>query len=524
MFHFVNGMPRGRVWALWIAVLGYSISGSACGGNLIPSSDDRGVLRADIETSPISLDPRYATDAISSRIDELIFDSLLKLDQHQVYTGDLAESIEWPSGTLIVFHLRGGLKFSTGVPLTAHDVKFTYDSLLDPATRSPKTAGFAQLASVEAPDDATVVFRLRQTYAPALEMALLGIVPNGCRVAGFAPTTIIGSGPFRLLSFARDERLLLARNPYRSSPIGSALKIDFKIVPDPTVRALELAKGTTDLAQNNIEPDVLKYLQARPGLTIASTPGSGYQYIAFNFRDPRLRDLRVRQAVALAIDRQAIISSILRGTAREATGMLSPESWAYNPAVRPWPYDPALARRLLDLAGYRSRGGSPRMVLTYNTTPEGRRLGEILQAMLATVGIRLEIRTSEFATFYADIQRGNFDLASFRWIGITDPNHYYMIFDSKMTPPKGLNRGAYANPAMDRLLEAGQLTIDRQKRRLIYYAVQRLAAADLPYVSLWWLDNVTVLNDRIQGFEPYPNGSLRSFASLRLLAEPVRSN
>jgi peptide/nickel transport system substrate-binding protein len=481
-------------------------------------------LRADIETSPISLDPRFATDAISSRIDELIFDSLVRLDEHQLYSGDLAESIEWQSGTLIVFHLRRGLKFSDGTPLTAQDVKFTYDSLMDPATRSPKTAGFAQLASVEAPDDDTVVFRLKQTYAPALEMAMLGIVPGGSRLAPLAPSRIVGSGPFKLINFAREEQLLLARNPYRSCPIGSAQEIDFKIVPDPTVRALELAKGTADLAQNNLEPDVLKYLQARRDLRIASTPGSAYQYLAFNFRDARLRDLRVRQAVAFAIDRKAIINSILRGTAREATGMLSPESWAYDPTVSLRPYNPSLARRLLDLSGYPSRGGNPRFALVYNTTPEGRRLGEILQAMLAVVGIRLEIKTSEFATFYSDIQRGNFDLASFRWIGINDPNHYFLIFDSKMTPPEGLNRGAYSNPAMDRLVEAGQLTIDREKRRRIYQAVQQLAAADLPYVSLWWLDNVTVMNDRIRGFEPYPNGSLRSFASLELLAEPAQSN
>ncbi len=238
-------------------------------------------------------------------------------------------------------------------------------------------------------------------------------------------------------------------------------------------------------------------------------------------------DLRVRQAIAYAIDRTAIVDSYLRGTARLATGLLSPESWAYNGAVAAYPYDPDRARRLLDQAGFPAgRDGMRKLSFVYKTTPEGARMGELMQAMLRRVGIDLKIHSNEWATFYADMQRGNFDLASMQWVGVHDPHHYYMVFDSAMTPPRGLNRGYYSSPAMDRLLQAGDAALDEDARRKIYAAVQELAAQDLPYVSLWWQDNVAVMSRSIEGFEPYPDGSLLPLASLTLLspatAEPAK--
>jgi peptide/nickel transport system substrate-binding protein len=318
-------------------------------------------------------------------------------------------------------------------------------------------------------------------------------------------------------SYSRDERLVLERNPYRAAPRSAPRGIIFKVVPDSTVRALELAEGVCDLAENNIEPDVLPYLAHTHGVEVVRSPGTSYQYLAFNFHDPLLRDVRVRRAIAYAIDRRAIVASLMHGTARAATGMLSPESWAYSPDVTTYPYDPERARQLLDEAGYPARQGTMRSLrFVYKTTPEKRQLGEVIQAMLARVGIRVEIRTNEWTTFYSDIQRGNFDLTAMNWVGINDPNQYFMVFDSHMTPPHGFNRGGYANPAMDRLVEQGARTIDPAARRAIYAQVQQLAAADLPYVSLWWQDNVTVMNRRIAGFQPYPNGSLRSLATLEI--------
>lgn len=495
---------------LLAAVLGAGCSGK---GGLVQG---RGYLRAEIETSPTSLDPRFATDAVSSRIMELTFDSLVKLDARGRLVGDLASTIERPTATTLVFHLRPDLRFSDGHRLTARDVKCTFDSVLDPASRSPKRAGLEPLSTIDAPDDATVIMTTRRPYAPALEMAMLAVVPCSTPPSNGLGAHPPGSGPFRIAAFSRDQAVVLERNQFHPRTDSALAGVTFKIIPDPTVRALELAKGTTDFAENNIQPELLGYLQRQPHLRVDRFAGTAYQYLAFNFRNPRLSDLRVRRAIAMAIDRRAIIEQLLRGTARPASGMLAPENWAYEPAVRRYPYDPAAARRLLEEAGYPDHAGRPRFTLSYKTTPEGQRLAEALQAMLRRVGIGLEIRSLEWATFYSDVQHGNFDLASLAWVGINDPHHYYMVFASHMTPPRGLNRGYYSNARMDELVEAGDATIDPERRRLIYRQVQQLAADDLPYLSLWWLDNVAVMNRRLAGFEPYPNGSLISFSTLTL--------
>jgi peptide/nickel transport system substrate-binding protein len=476
-----------------------------------------GFIQVDIETSPTALDPRYTTDAISERIDELMFDPMVRLDSHGGFTGDLAESVERISPTEIVFHLRHGIHFSDGRGLTARDVKYTFDFVADRHHRSPKAAGLEQLKSIAALDDYTIRMTTRGPYAPALEMAMLGIVPDGTPGRGSnALASPPGSGPFKLRDFERDDRVELERTgaPRDANAVRGII---FKVVPDPTVRALELVEQICDLAPNNIQPDLLPYLRRQARLDVITSAGTTYWYVTFNFRDPVLRDVRVRRAIAYAIDREEIIRAYLRGTARIATGMLTPENWAYDAGGATYQYDPRRARELLDAAGFKAdRTGKRDLTLVYKCTPEGARMGEIIQAMLRRVGIEVRIRSNEWATFYSDMQRGNFDIAAMPWIGIRDPHHYYMVFDSRMTPPHGLNRGDYSNPEMDRLVEAGDATIDDAARRRIYAQVQQLAADDLPYISLWWQDNVVVMNRTVAGFEPYPNGSLLSLGNIKM--------
>ncbi len=510
----------GRV-AVVIALIAAAFAWTVRGRHRAALSTPSGYLQVDLETSPIALDPRFATDAISARVDELVFDALVRGDAHGQFFGDLAESFERPTPTTLVFHLRRGLRFSDGRQLTARDVKYTYDSILDPASVSPKRSGLRRLAAIAAPDDATVVMTTRGPYAPALEMATMGVVPERTPLPGKgAQRWPAASGAFEIASFSRDEALMLARNPNRTRAPGDIPAIVFKVVPDPTVRALELAEGICDLAENNIQPDLLGYLGMRPDLVINQSPGSEYYYLEFNFRDPRLRDLRVRQAIAYAINREAIVGSLYKGTGRVASGMLAPENWAYNGGVARYPYDPFKASKLLDEAGYTiGPTGKRDLSFVYKTTPEGRRLGEAIQAMLRRIGITLDIRSNEFATFYSDIQKGNFDLTSLDWVATDLAHQYFMVFDSKMTPPSGSNRGGYSNPAMDRLLEQGEVTLDPAARRQIYAEVQKIAATDLPYVSFWWMDNVVVMNRRVKGFTPFPNGSLRSLATVSLTPE-----
>jgi peptide/nickel transport system substrate-binding protein len=478
-------------------------------------------LRVEIETSPSTLDPRYATDVISSRIGELVYDSLVKADSHGGFAGDLAQSIERPSSTQWIYHLHRGRRFSDGRLLTARDVKYTYDSVMAPESISLKRGSLQALARVDVLDDFTVSFTTRQPFAATLELATLGIVPAGTPANGPRSLPPVGSGPFKLTRFARDEEIVLERNPWWAERTQAMRGIVFKVMPDAIVRALELIKGVGDFAENNIPPEMLDYLEKRSSLRVSRHAGVGYQYLIFNFRDPRLRDLRVRRAIAMAIDRQAIVNSLLARTARVASGMLAPENWAYEPEVATYSYDPVAAAHLLDEAGLKVPAGDNsgmRFALVYKTTSDEQRrsLAQVFQAMLAKVGIQLDVRTNEWATFYNDIQHGDFDIASLAWVGINDPHHYYTVFDSKMTPPHGSNRGYYSNPKMDELLEQAEVEMNPDRRRRIYSAVQKLAASDLPYVSLWWQDNVTVMNQRVQGFVSYPNGSWRSFALISL--------
>ena len=508
---------------LLLAQIAAPLAVAGCDGR----RDDRSpsTIQVDLETSPTSTDPRFGTDAASSRINELIFDSLVKTDRDGQFVGHLADSIDRPSPTEIVYHLKHGVRFSDGRDLTARDVLFTYHSILAPESMSPKRAGLEELKSIDAPDDYTVVMTTGRPYAPVLELATEGIVEAGTPLPvnqnAAGPT---GSGPFRMAAYVRDEAIRLERNPYYPHQPAAAQSIVLKIVPDPTVRALELAEGVCDFSGNNIESDVLPWIAAHPFLKVNKSPGTTYKYLSFNFRDSRLRDVRVRRAIAYSIDRNTIVNSMLRGTGRVATGMLAPENWAYDGNVTGYSYDLDQARQLLDQAGYPAGPDGLRALrFEYKTTPEGARLGEVFQAMLQRVGIELTIRTLDFATYYSEIQNGSFDLTSLQWVGINDPNSYYMIFDSRKTPPHGQNRGYYSNPAMDRLVEAGMTTVDQDSRREIYKQVQQLAAQDLPYVSLWWIDNVAVMNRRLQGFDAYPNGSLRSLATLTLLDPAARS-
>jgi peptide/nickel transport system substrate-binding protein len=237
-------------------------------------------------------------------------------------------------------------------------------------------------------------------------------------------------------------------------------------------------------------------------------PGSSFSYIGFNLEDEVLRHRRVRQAIAHAIDRRGIILYILRGLAVPARGLLPSSHWAFEPEVHTYGYDPEEARRLLDEAGLPDPpGAEPRFTIIYKTSMNEvrRRIGEVLQAQLAEVGIRVLIKNFEWGTFYADIRRGNFQMYTLTWVGITDPDHYHYIFHSANLPPRGANRNRYRNPEIDRLLEKGRGTMEPEARRAVYSRVQKIVAEDLPYVPLWHASNVAVMRKELKGFVLYEN-------------------
>ena len=307
-----------------------------------------------IESSPANLDPRVGVDAQSERIDELLFDSLVRRDEHFNLKPWLAESWEIPDPQTYVFHLHHGVRFHNGQALTARDVKWTFDSLISGKLRSAKTSTYAPVDHIDAPDDYTVVFHLKEPFAPLLwnlSDGAIGIVPYGS--GEDFNRHPVGSGPFRFVSAQQDKEVVIERNPdYWATP-AKIERVQFKVIPDATTRALELRKRSADVVINALTADTVVTLERDRDLSVMESPGTIYAYLAMNLRDPILKDVRVRRAIAYAINVQPIIHYLLRDQAQPAYSVLPPQHWAYDADVEKYPHDPARARQILDEAGYR---------------------------------------------------------------------------------------------------------------------------------------------------------------------------
>jgi peptide/nickel transport system substrate-binding protein len=478
----------------------------------------------DIESTPVNLDPRIGTDAQSQYLDGLIFNSLVRRDIHMDLVPDLATSWETPDPLTYVFHLRRGVRFQNGQAFTSADVKYTFDSILSGAVRTPKRGSYALIRSVDTPDPWTVVFHLRQPYASFLwdlTSPGIGIVPRPANPSeAVSPAADpIGTGPFRFVSMTAGQDVILERN---SDYFGSPPKIDraiFRIVPDETTRALELRKGSADIALNSLTPDTVVALEKTKTVSVTEEPGTNIAYVAYNCTDPILRHVRVRQALAYATDRQEIIRYLLRGQARIAYDLLPPTHWAYDPDIPHYDYNPAKANRLLDEAGFPRGPNGIRFQITLKTSTEedSRQLGAVLQQQWAQAGVALNLQSLEFGTLYADITSGNFQLYTLRWLGANDdPDFFYYVFDSHEIPPVGANRGRFRNPELDRLLEQARVISDRQKRKKLYAQAQEIIAHDQPYLTLWYLDNVAVHSDRVENVSVGPAGGFDFLTSITL--------
>ena len=507
-------MPRHNQYPLFISIVVLPLIFAACRS---PSHDrSKGYLVAGIESNPLQVDPRYSTDANSVRIGNLIYNSLLRYDERSQLQAELAEKWRMLDDRTYLFDLRKDVTFHSGERLTAADVKYTYESILDPSALSPKRGLLRPLEAIDQIGSHQLRFRLRAPHAPFIEQFTMGIVPAGAGKAGhsnYQPPP--GSGPFRLETLESGEKVTLTAHPNYWEGRPRLAGVIFKIVPDALVRVLEFKQGAIDFLQNDLEPEMLPWLKSNTDARVEMNQGTTFQYIGINLTHPILRHQKVRQAIACAIDRDSVIRHLLKNIVSEASGVLSPRNWAYDNSARRWPYDPARAKQLLDEAGFFDPDGDgprPRFRLSFKTTNIDlrRRIAEAFKEQLLRVGIELELRSYEWGTFFSDIKTGNFHLYSLAWVGIEDPDIYHQIFHSSSVPPNGDNRGRYSNPEVDRLLEQGRVTLDRNARQLIYRAVQRLVAEDLPYVPLWWWNNVIVKQPGLRGFVAYPDGELIS--------------
>ena len=485
------------------------------------SANEAGTLNFLIESSPTSLDPRIGGDAQSEHLHGLIFDSLVALDARMNVTPDLAERWDNPDPLTYVFHLRQGVKFHDGRPCTSADVKFTFDSILSGQIKTPKRGAFENVRSIDAPDPATVIFHLREPSASFLWTFAkpgIGIVPNGSGKE--VARNPIGTGPFRFAGMTQDEEIILDRNDgYFGGPAKIA-QIKFRIVPDAITRALELRKGTADFTFNSLSADTVVTLQKQSQLVADESPGTSIAYVGFNLSDSILAHREVRQALAYATDRASLVKYLLRGQARLASSLLPPNHWAYEPNVRQYDYDPARAEKLLDDAGFRAGPDGVRLRLTFKTSTDesARLLSEALADQWKRVGVVVELRPLEFATFYSDVVHGSFQLYTLRWVGAAtaDPDIFDDVFNSKKIPPAGYNRGRYKNPELDALLDQQRVELDRDKRKALISQVQKILAEDEPYINLWYADNVAIHRTRVEDVAIAPAGDFDFLTAVNL--------
>ena len=462
-----------------------------------------GVLTVAMFAAPNSLDPRYGTDTLSSRAQQLMFNGLLKLDDHMAVAPDLAESWESTDYQNYRVTLRQGVRFHDGHELTSKDVVYTFESILDPQSNSPLRGAFRILTSTTALDRYTVQFTLNEPSAGFLvNLVAVRIVPSGAgREIRERP---VGTGPYHFVNYLPDDRLTLKAFPGYFEGLPRNRGVVLKVVPDDIMRALELRKRTADIVVNDMAPDMAYQLQ-KEGLQLNQFPGANYQYLGFNMRDPILQDQRVRHAIGYAIDRPAIVTYLRRGLATPAVSLIPPASWAFEPNVFDFTYDPHHARRLLDEAGYPDPdGGGPRSRLTLSlkvsNTEFNRLQSAVIQQNLRDVGIDLHLRTYEFATLYADILKGNFQMYTLQWAGgaAADPDILRRVFHSQQVPPAGFNRGHLRDALLDRLLDEATLATSMEDRRARYGKVQHRIAQLAPYISLWYETNIAITQPDIR--------------------------
>ena len=460
------------------------------------SHRDRDTVTLLIESNPANLDPRFATDGQSQHLDSLLFNSLVERDDQMVLHGDLAESWETPDPLTYVFHLRKGVAFHDGRALTSADVKFTFDYIRDAANHSPKRGTFRLVAGIEAPDPATVIVRLASPDASLLWnlcRLALGIVPVNA-AANFAQHPI-GTGPFRFVSQAQDDDVILARNEQYFGGVPTIENVHVRVVPDAIVRALELRKGSADVEISSLSSDMIPVLAKQRDLAVTERPGTNVMYLGFNLSDALLRRREVRQALAYATDRAALIRYLLHGQARIAEGILPPSHWAYEGDVTHYALDEARAEQLLDAAGFPAQKNGVRIHLLLKTSTEepARLIAAALQQQWRKVGIELEIRPLEFATLLSDSIKGNFQINLLRWVGANnDPDIFSFVYSSARIPPDGANRARYRNAEVDKLTAEIQVEMDQKKRKALCSQVQKIVATDLPVFPLWFVDVVSV--------------------------------
>jgi peptide/nickel transport system substrate-binding protein len=470
-----------------------------------------------------TLIPPLASDASSHDVAGYVYNGLIKYDGDLNLVGDLAESWEVsPDGLTITFKLRKGVKWHDGKPFTAQDVMFTYQVMVDPKTPTAYGEDYKQVKKAEVLDDYTFRVTYPKPFAPALGSWTLAILPKhlleGQDITksplGRHP---VGTGPFQFREWRAGDKIILSYNPdyFEGRPYLNGYV--YLVKPDQATMFLELKAGNID--RMGLTPQQYKrqteYAKFQRLFNKYKYVSFSYTYIGYNLEDQRFADRRVRQALTHAINKQEIVDGVLMGLGQQATGPYKPGTWFSNPDVPRFDYNPEKAKALLGEAGWRpnsegilEKDGKPFefTILTNQGNDLRVRTAEIIQRRLREVGIVVKIRTVEWAAFIKEfIDKGRFEAVLLGWTTGQDPDAFD-IWHSSKTKPGELNFIHYNNPEVDRLLQEGRHTFDREKRRQAYFRFQEIIAEDQPYTFLFVPDALPAVSKRFRGIKPAPAG------------------
>ncbi len=475
-----------------------------------------------VESAPRNLDPLFASDAISQKLNNLIHSALIQIGHDMKPKSELAQTWKIKNHQIFHFRLHPSLKFQDGSPLTAKDVKESFERFLDPKNGSSHALAFSQIQKIWYQGKLDFFFETKIPQPFLInDLSLIKIYKkkeqgqDGNAIWFNENNIVISSGRFKLAKISLDEAVLERFIDYPEKPTKFSLKkIIFKFVRDDTTRYQLLMRGDVNVLISGLSISKTNYLKEHlpQHLKIVDSPGINLSYLSFNFKNPILKNLKVRQAIAHAIHREKILKYRYSGYAYLATGILAPVHEGYEPHVKRYEYDPDLAKKLLDEAGFPQKG-QWRFALKIKSTSEKHALDmvRLIAHELEQVGIQIQLQIVELGTFFSDIKAGYFDLFCSRWVGVNNPSIYYRVFHSSQIL-QGVNRGVYKNPILDSLLEKAVKEVNDMKRNSLFSQIQKTAAEDLPYINLWHWNNTFIGNQDMQNILMYPNGNYLTLA------------
>lgn len=459
-----------------------------------------------------------SVDAASERVRVLLFNSLVKKNEKFDYVGDLASNIQRSDdGLTFTFTLNDGVKFHDGRPVTSADAKYTLDLVF--SSTFAKSASFNEgsgatkksyITSVTTPDAKTLVITLTKPW--------VGLLPNLVPVAIIPKDSYavqkdhpVGSGPFKFLSYDTSQGVvdLQANADYwQGAPKIPAVRV--RVISDTNALQAELQSGRIDIAPlpTSLLPDSIKQLGENPNLKVHQFPGSNLVLLTFNTSAPPMNNVRVRQAICYALDREKMISALLLGQGKIAHSILPEESWAYSPG-HIYSYDPAMAKKLLDEAGYKDPDGDgpqmrfpkPLIYRISGSSAQARQLAGVIQNYLKDVGIPASIEAAETNTHLDELRRGNFQIAYGQWVGGNqDPIFFKDLFATSEIPSEtraARNRSRYSNKELDALLEEAVNTWDHAKAAPIYARIQEIVSREAPVFPLWYQANIVIAKKNV---------------------------